>query len=749
MLEGISRRQNLSANVASILATKPAQQRPGNNTKPEVSSRIPVKVTPAGKAVPKSNSSDQLASQDNSGTADDDDAPTTTTTQNMTSAAAPPQADGDAPAMMTSPQAGDTDEDVRRVTAEYRAVLKGVSDGVELSATIDELRLGLAGESAATAVHADDPHPAPQPASRDPSTAASDECQQKIPSQVGTLVKEFILDPNEVVDSGASDTDDTLDRDVRRILSKYGRDVSGFAAADELHASHVMTSRASPYESEDQLAQRVQQLLEQQHSEDELKRQKKAAGAVTSSSSTSTAAAAPHRSPRVAEDLNSTGGRSEDTNTCMADLGSLKDRLSQALEGGDTPRAPAAYSSDPLNDRVRQILADTTHLTSEETTTTGTAQTSKRVGSTSSPSSSLDYQNLERDLDEIQSHLESLKGGDGSSSARRDDDSSGCVSERSAELMRYVQGRVDDDTLRKARAVIAAADDNDESSFSAVTSSASSSRLEPEGQGQAVASPRGQVRSKAGKKIPISPLLTSGLVPMDIALDMLHGAAYNDDTSRDRSADTEVLLRQGNSRGDGSGLAGFSRDDDPLLNTGVSATDREVMEINGVNKSAAQDDSLTERVAKLVTSDVTGDAAGGLGSPSPYYQTSPLAGKPFTALGNMQSLIANQLNKVQARRFDTSLDAYSPVKTRHHQLPTASDRYDVSNNNNVSRGIAAAYSADIVPTTVSGSRTTGFRVAPDVIQHRHARSPVTDVTTSKSNRTPLTNTARQSMDSTR
>ena len=124
----------------------------------------------------------------------------------------------------------------------------------------------------------------------------------------------------------------------------------------------------------------------------------------------------------------------------MADLGSLKDRLSQALEGGDTPRAPAAYSSDPLNDRVRQILADTTHLTSEETTTTGTAQTSKRVGSTTSPSSSLDYQNLERDLDEIQSHLESLKGGDGSSSARRDDDSSGCVSERSAELIIAILG---------------------------------------------------------------------------------------------------------------------------------------------------------------------------------------------------------------------------------------------------------------------------------------------------------------------
>ena len=111
---------------------------------------------------------------------------------------------------------------------------------------------------------------------------------------------------------------------------------------------------------------------------------------------------------------------------------------------------------------------------------------------------------------------------------------------------------------------------------------------------------------------------------------------------------------------------------DPLLNTAVSASDREVMQINGIER----DDSLTERVGRLVaTADVTSGGA------------SPLtaAGKPFSAFGHVQSLLSSQLQKVSSSRFDDSPDK----------------RHDVTDGTRASaRGIAAAYS-NVTPTASS------------------------------------------------
>ena len=776
MLEGISRRQNLSANVASILA------RPATKSKPEVVvSRIPVKVTQATAepatmkklsppaadkaagetrdATDRAEKAESVKSADtkeasvNEAGDNNDDAHNTSNNNRLLQQPTPPSksqpevATSTAPASMTSSPgvAGDEDEDVERVASEYRAILEGASQGRQLNRRIEKLRSKLGAEKQ--------------------QQRQQDGGDEHVTSAGALVTAQYVLDPNDMQESGGSDTEDSLDRDVRRILSKYGRDVdvkpSSPAAAAALVTS--LPDRESPqgsaYETDDTLSHRVHDLLQaQQHSEGDV-----GGGVVVS-----------HKSKLPLDDMNSTG-LSEDTSATAADLGSsLKGRLQDALRGGDEevkrkPQPTAAFSADPLNDRVRQILADTTHLERREEPVTSSSSSKQRGGvrlvshSSSSPSSSIDYQNLEKDLDEIQSHLESLKGdGGGGGSTRRE---SG-VSEQSAELRKYVEGRVDDDTLRKTRAAIGRDDANDSQDLSV---SESSSRLDPEGQGRSI--------TPTQRPLPLSPLLTSGVVPMNVALDLLHGSAGTtprDSTYHDRSVDTDILLQQARIRGAGGAArtlspmsmsrlggggssAGYYRDD-PLLNTGVSASDREVMEINAANYKSA-DDSLTERVSKLVDSNLISPAEppprapvetrsdftatttrmvdrmdyGERGASSVNYsshQSPLLTNKPFSAFGNMHNLFANQLSKVSSARFDTSLEARSPLKP--HQFSSDTRAGLVTSSDVRLRGIAGAYASDLqrhnnVIASGSAPVDRDFRSLPP---YGRERSPVNDVTSS-------------------
>ena len=126
----------------------------------------------------------------------------------------------------------------------------------------------------------------------------------------------------------------------------------------------------------------------------------------------------------------------------------------------------------------------------------------------------------------------------------------------------------------------------------------------------------------------------------------------------------------------------------------MSATDREVMEINGTEA----EDSLIERVSKLVENDTSirvsqdyggqpnTDASpanfvsppgGARQAPTPGYHSSlnissmsPLTKKPFTAFGNVHNLFTNQMTKVSISKFDKS-----PVKP--HQHPGSASELDL------------------------------------------------------------------------
>ena len=505
MLEGISRRQNISARVATILACSGTPPKTNTNTPktdtPPVS-RIPVKVPSASPQLSSTNqqTSNQekrvLSSQNGANNAQQNSA----SEQTIIADVIEPSTDTFDTPKSDKSQHQSEDEDVERMTEEYRAILKGVSNSAELNKEIDDLR------------------------------AQIEETQTPTPSEVSKQehVREYMLDAADML-KDESETEDELDRDVKRILSKSGRNVGGTSFSDAGDVStrdcggSVMGARESParsaYDTDDTLANRVQHLLKANKA--------RSAGTCQESVATPQTIDTP-RSITQHDDLVSTT-KSEDT--LPAELGSLKHRLQDALQGGESPansgqKLTAAYSSDPLNDRVRQILADTTHHEAPPppAVTTRTVPTA-RLSDNGSPSSSVDYQNLAKDLDEIQSHLESLKGTGENTSGRQSN-----ISEQSAELLKYVEGRVEDETLRKARAVIGESEPE--------TESTTSSRLEPEGQGRYSPVPR----------LPLSPLLTSGLVPMDIALNMIHGSAENQSRKNsgyyNRTADTDTLLKE-------------------------------------------------------------------------------------------------------------------------------------------------------------------------------------------------------------
>ena len=614
VLDSVAKRQSLSARVATILATAPpaSSGRSGNNTSSERNTPVSrlssqgldsSKITSPGTATPKHDMEEETAAStmvtdmltprtepDLTPRTDPELTPRTEDFMlakeakaverllQISKQAAPSVSSTDedrkistyserslknrSPALSTTTS---EDEDVERITGEYKSILKGVTEAVETGQDINILRAKLTSEERIpTGDHQ---------MVKERSNGLSKDAQELLDYKDVHDVK------NKGADSVVSDA--SLDEDVKRILAKYGRQL----ADGDQEENGRQSPAGSAYETDDTLSHRVQKLLKKPEP----------------------------RKVDVAQaeyqnydPMKSLTLHSEVTDSlCPGGLGSLQQRIDEAKYGDD--RMSGKHSgghrgvkgshsvSDTLNERVRNILADD----DEED---ATSRQVSSIGSRSqSRSSSVDYRNLEKDLDEIQSNLESLKG-DVSSSRRSSD-----VSERSAELRRFIEqkGGEDDETLKKTRQVLEEQELTDYKG----------QRLEPEGHGR---SP-----PVHAAKLPLSPILTSGVIPMDVALDMIHGDPYSKYNGyslspsgqsgySNRTIDTETLLKDAGYQDGLSSDAPASRDDSghPAWTPGNEAlvglapskmeslTDREVREINGVGNDTTLDSFSDDKLGQ-------------------------------------------------------------------------------------------------------------------------------------------------------
>ena len=276
----------------------------------------------------------------------------------------------------------------------------------------------------------------------------------------------------------SSDTEDALDRDVRRILAKYGRTLS-----DDEDATKARTkSRAPPPSDSDDassLSRRVNNLLN--------------SGRGTA---TSSVVQPLYLYDDPARSMSIPTGSSSSVNSTVASLKQAV-RASQDgfRDGARTPSPQSIQSSDSLGQRVQNLLVGPRGQV--------VAVGNGRRSSVSSQSSVIDYTNLERELDEIQSSLASITSADGLRSRH------GSVSSQVSENAKLGHALM---TLASSYAL--------DNTGDLCVATGNGYTVETE----AVA----PESSDKSHKFHVNPMLTSGLVPVDVALDIMHGTAAFD-----------------------------------------------------------------------------------------------------------------------------------------------------------------------------------------------------------------------------
>ena len=371
------------------------------------------------------------------------------------------------------------DKDVERIANEYFAILNGgarTNGGVsEKIVSQQDGRNNKFGTEAAVSQYSDSSATTYNELPRLVDTAA------KI---AGSHTLVVVTETGSVDGSvhGSSDTEDALDRDVRRILAKYGRTLS-----DDEDATSTKKIRAPPMSDSDDassLSRRVNNLLN--------------SGRGTASSSVVQPL---YLYDDPARSMSIPTGSSSSINSTVPSLNqavAVRTSHDGFRDGARTPSPQSVQSSDSLAQRVQNLLVGP----GGQVVAVGNG----RRSSMSSQSSVIDYTNLERELDEIQSSLASITSAEGLRSRH------GSVSSQVSEnaklghaLTNLASNYAFDNDLRATGNGYAAA--------------VGPEAIAPEG-------------SDKLHKFHVNPMLTSGLVPVDVALDIMHGtAAFADDRS--------------------------------------------------------------------------------------------------------------------------------------------------------------------------------------------------------------------------
>ena len=313
------------------------------------------------------------------------------------------------------------------------------------------------------------------------------------------------------------------------------------------------------------------------------------------------------------------------------------------------------FTSDDLQNRVQQLLVETDHLSD------GKAMSIQTESDRQSIASSLDYKALAQDLDDIQSNLESLKSdSDVEQSSRR----SSQISQPSVTHPTNSAFTSEYSTPKKYNwdhgADVGIASEEDEQY------KRSEMPLEK------------QKLPTIGDMGP-NPLLTSGVVPFDVALDIMHGSGASPQRRSYQStvppnkqedifatgqeevdeSDNEVAaLNSSDHRDTSQQISDIMERESPCQHQYKYLQDSEDNESVNIG--------MGPRVSNFETEDravVTSPANLTTGSYS--FNMSPLKPhQPFNAFGRIGSMFSTQADKVSQSQFDRSIELRSPVKRR-------------------------------------------------------------------------------------
>ena len=459
--------------------------------------------------------------------------------------------------------------------------------------------------------------------------------------------------------SSSSDTEDALDRDVRRILAKYGRTLSddedGNCLKDgKKRRALPVGGMLSDSDDASSLSRRVNHLL-------------------NSGETVSTVQPPLYLYDDPARSMSIPTESSSSTNSAAPSLKqAAQDGVRDGVrDGARTPSPQSIQSADSLGQRVQNLLIGPD----------GRALPLKHgpASSVSSQSSVIDYTNLERELDEIQSSLASITSADGLRSR------TGSISSQVCENV-------------KVAAVAAVAN-------LAGTYTFDSAR---DGDRIMVAKKAESEASENSHKFSVNPMLTSGLVPVDVALDIMHGttadnrstgtvpshrsAADNSVTEECASVKGAYRLDRNNSNA-ARDSSMYSSDNDStserlMGNEHVQDVSRLVAEIlergspprqayrylheaEEHERSLSLRKSLGDRSTDLLPDDdlltrshvstTVATPSGAVGTTSNSFTISPLSYTPLNAFRTANSLFSTQLSKF-------GVESASPARRRTEEV---------------------------------------------------------------------------------
>lgn len=416
-----------------------------------------------------------------------------------------PQSDSSKPMVHDYDAGSDVDSDVERITGEYRAILQGVSAKLTGSNADSVDNIWKMTDEAVKGVSETDIVIDVTPATN------------KQPGLTTTLYSSSGLPQMFVEPSSGSDTEDALDRDVKRILAKYGRHLSSDDEASQpppLLPKGRLSPAGSAEDTDDTLSHRVQTLL--------LKSADLGSTQGTSVISHSLPAYMyddPSHSMTLPVDLVSTTSSLDTLPTSEQQLLPARPPAAAGtVLSSITAISPAnsnshrseskATSIDSLHRKVSEILTTSAHLDDSSPLSAESRTTSR--------ASSVDYRALQHDLMELENNLETLKG---------DGDDKQFSSPSSYAQTSYVTPATSTVTSEYSTPKKYTWDHgadigvNDEGLFICAQEMPRHLPKEPRRGPEVRRSPPKVYYSS----IPLSPLLTHGVVPMNVALDILHG----------------------------------------------------------------------------------------------------------------------------------------------------------------------------------------------------------------------------------
>ena len=336
--------------------------------------------------------------------------------------------------------ADDVDSDVERITGEYKAILQGVS--AKLAAGETDNIQKMADDALRTVSQSEI---VIETTTETPEAPKDKENPTKPP-----ISYKYVPQMTTIEASSGSDTEDALDRDVKRILAKYGRHLSSDEETDKPKPEFKPPSqvpsegRSSPagsaYSTDDTLSHRVQNLL------------LKSADMGSTASPTTLPGYMyddPARSMTLPMELRSNSSTSEPTEALAEAPGEVPDRAEapDRSEMPDRPDVPEpndvgfqkpvdveihkpreflqtteqdSASVDTLHEKVSEILSNSGHFIGSDA--------SSHVSSSRSPSrtSSVDYKLLQQDLIELESNLEHMKTANSRQEEKQTPKNAGC-----------------------------------------------------------------------------------------------------------------------------------------------------------------------------------------------------------------------------------------------------------------------------------------------------------------------------------